>query len=384
MLIELDKFLDFVVNSGNSEINCGLLSILLREIVKKLDLSRHTIELNEEEFHALQQHDDIATTEAESNHDEDIPTLENQEFATLSTKDVSDLRRLSEEIVCVRNSEHSLNAFFDVVNIVKRIDALEIGIRLLGGALQDIRVPNSSEDDEVNLTDAASQRELDSTVLSSLNTKIDWLSDELRKFNCKCNSHDDVVESSKQEDDEAQAKNVTITKSKHNNIADDKSDDIPRNVKDSLLSLQSDVNDMRRSLKAAEDASNQFMKSVSKQLESFRSDLINCLNEIQSMMDCKVDKCHVQDLRTFVDNKITEATQIGERILRRAAAGTARALIADVNCVSCGDNAIQSDTTTVHFPPAPTSRKQPFSVGEIENRQQHSVKHPTRHCGGKH
>lgn len=384
MWIELDKFLDFIVNSGNSEINCGLLSILLREIVKKLDLSRHTIELNEEEFHALQQHDDIATTEAESNHDEDIPTLENQEFATLSTKDESDLRRLSEEIVCVRNSEHSLNAFFDVVNIVKRIDALEIGIRLLGGALQDIRVPNSSEDDEVNLTDAASQRELDSTVLSSLNTKIDWLSDELRKFNCKCNSHDDVVESSKQEDDEAKAKNVTITKSEHNSIADDKSDDIPRNVKDSLLSLQSDVNDMKASLKAAEDASNQFMKSVSKQLESFRSDLINCLNEIQSMMDCKVDKCHVQDLRTFVDDKIIEATQIGERILRRAAAGTARALIADVNCVSCGDNAIQSDTTTVHFPPAPTSRKQPFSVGEIENRQQHSVKHPTRHCGGKH
>lgn len=384
MLMELDKFLDFVVNSGNSEINCGLLSILLREIVKKLDLSRHQIELNEEEFHALQQHDDIATIEAESNHDEDIPTLEDQEFATLSTKDETDLRRLSEEIVCVRNSEHSLNAFFDVVNIVKRIDALEIGIRLLGGALQDIRAPSSSEDDEVSLPDAAAtqqQRELDSTVLSSLNTKIDWLSDELRKFNCKCN---DVVEKCKQEDDEEQAKNVTITKSEHNNIVDDKSDDISRNVKDSLLSLQSDVNDMKRSLKATEDASNQFMKSVSKQLESFRSDLINCLNEIQSMMDCKVDKCHVQDLRTFVDDKITEATQIGERILRRAAAGTTRALIADVNCVSCGDNAIQSDTTTVHFPPAPTSRKQPFSVGEIENRQQHSVKHPTRHCGGKH
>lgn len=367
MLIELDKILDITVNATRNEINYKFLNILLREILHKLDLVGHSIEVEDELEFVVQQHD-VSINELEEAEYQEIPVIPSSTSKQLKSASNSedDLHHLSEEIVCIRNSEHSLSAFFDIVNIVKRLDALEFGIRELSDALQrnQIRV-QSNLSEQVNPGQNEPVETAD--VLTSLSKKIDWLSDEMRKFNCKCNDDINNIEDDENGKVEEEEK-ITVDNSTERN-------DISRNVEKVLLSLQSDVDDIKNSLKNTEEEENQFMKSASKQLETFRDDLINCLCEIQEMMDCKVDKCHVQDLKTFIDEKIAEATSIGEKI-RKAAAGTTRALISDVNCISCGENVVQIDTTSSRCYSLPT--RQPFLVGKIENRQQ-----STRHCGGK-
>lgn len=395
MLIELDKFLELAVNSERNEVNCRHLNLLLREIIQKVNLAGHSIEVGDE-MESSSEQQETALMPIKQEEDENIlvaPVSKQLEFVS-NNFDASSIRRLSEEIVCVRNSEQTLSAFFDVVNIVKRIDALEIGIRLLGAALQDLR-KDESDELQVNRERRESSEQIDSK-LSQLQSEMHKLNNDFTELTLRFAEHaenvdnklvhEDVDDDKKESSHEVKVEILEEPKVELNNNQENREnhqDIITKNLEESLTSLRSDVNDIKLSIAAVqqdddEEVENQFMKSVNKQLETFRHDLTHCLSEIQSMMDCKVDKCQLADLQTFIDERIIaeESTRIGEgRMRRRAAAGTARPLIRDVNCISCGDNATQIDTTTTVSFPAAT--RMPFRVATSSTLAR------TRHCGDK-
>jgi hypothetical protein len=369
--MKLLDIIDLVVDSKSNSVNCEFLRVFLNEIVRCLNLTDHSIELkNDDETVEY-----CSTVIDEKNENEKVSSNSNisrksveSRFSNFDSSQAqaqhlqqSLRRKLSEKILCaeelsssflLKNEKSSLNAFiFDFINIEKRLDALEIGIRTIADAFEKVQF---NLKDQVNLI---ANKQLDPDILSSLNDRIDWLSDKMRKFNCKCNSdgdnkEDNIIESEKinkekGEDDKEEKKNEEIDDTTRNSSK-------KNNVDEFLLSLQSNVNDIRKSLRDYQDEENQFMKSVSKQLETFRSDLINCLKEIQDMMDCKLDKCFVPELTQlmdkkfkFIDEKIEEVTNRFVSITKktsRTAAGTTKALIRDVNCVSCGDNdVVQSE-----------------------------------------
>lgn len=362
-MMKLLEIIDLAIDSKSKSVNCESLKVVLNEIVLQLNLTDHSIELK----------NDDETVECLAVIDEQI---EEDSTSNISQKSVESRlsnfhfnRGLSEKISCIEKSDEILKnvlnaSVFDVVNMEKRLDALEIGVRALSDALERIQL------NFMNQLNLMANKQVEPDILSSLNDRIEWLSDEIRKFNCEKSNSGDVekVES---------------------NYEDEEIDDATRkekNVDEFLISLQSDVNDIRLSLRDYEDEENQFMKSVNKQLETFRSDLINCLSEIQDMMDCKLDKCFVPDLKKLIEEGLSSVNEkleeISSRKSRKTAAGTTKALIRDVNCVSCGENCVQSDTHNL-----PTQQQQ-FSVRKIEYHQQQLSSYPTitttRHCGGKY
>lgn len=365
-MMKLLEIIDLAVDSKSNTVNCEFLRVVLNEIVLRLNLTDHSIELKNDD--ETVEYCDVAVIDEKIEHEKvstnntSISSRKSVEsrfsnFDSSPKLQQSPRRRLSEKILCAETSSPPLssssNAFvFDFINIEKRLDALEIGIRSIADAFEKVQF--NFNKDQVNLM--ANKQQLDPDILSSLNDRIDWLSDKMRKFNCEeCNNSDDdnnSISSSKiktemGEDEGKIDDDTTRTTTKRNEKRN--------NVDELLLSLQSNVNDIRKSLRDYQDEENQFMKSVSKQLETFRSDLINCLKEIQDMMDCKLDKCFVPELRqlmdeklNFVDEKIGEKTRAAVESYQRTAAGTTKALIRYVNCVSCGDNVVQSDT--LHLP----------------------------------
>lgn len=172
----------------------------------------------------------------------------------------------------------SLKAMFDYINVSKRIDALEIGIRQLAKIFKKTQC----ETDKVD----SIEKEID-PLITSLSLKVDTLSENMKKFHCKCNDNDF----------EENLLNVSYGKT-------------IKSCEDLLLPLKLEMKNLENIYKSEFEGyqrkSRQFMDEVCKRLDSFKNDLIATMKEVQAMMDAKLDKIFVPELKKYFQEMIQD------------------------------------------------------------------------------
>lgn len=223
-----------------------------------------------------------------------------------------------EDIISAEKPGMCLKVLFDYVNHSKRLDALEIGIRQLADVLK-----RSQSDDIKRLDTMKSKIDPELTTLSN---KVDSLADELKLFNCKCNA----------EGFEAR-------------LFDDFSEKFGRELDDRFAAFQSQMENLeslcQSTLQRLQGESEQFKGLVCERLDGYKDDLVSCLSEIQEMLDAKLDKLFVPELKQYIEDVIgkLEDKVDSADCSKRLAAGATMRIFTKLNCVSCGEHVIQVD-----------------------------------------
>lgn len=251
--------------------------------------------------------------------------------------------------------ENSLKTMFDFINISKRLDALEIGI------LQMADIVKKSQCEVERFVTAQSTINLE---ILSLRHKIDCLCDELREHKCKCND-DDYEE--------------TLFRDFHGKITEE--------FKDLHAMVKSEVENLKSFNKILIDnvqhEMTEFKDSVCGRMESYKIDLINCMTEVQEMLDAKLDKLFVPDLKKYFQDMIHNLEEKIEKIdcPKPLAAGVVMKVFKDLNCVSCGENVIQVDAQN---PTQSMMMKEGENPLQGKRSERQLLKLPSRMCGGNH
>lgn len=251
-------------------------------------------------------------------------------------------------------AESSFQSMLDSINTSKRLDAVEIGIRQLAEILKKIQC----DKEKFNVIESVIEPEL-----ATLSKKIDELADEIKRFKCKCNC--DGYE-------ELLFKDFRTR--------------ISKEFEDRLTMWQREMEDLkgfsRSAVGSLQDEMKSFEAAVCNRLESYKDDLDGCMSELQEMLNGKLDKFHVPDLKNYLQNMIDGLdTKIENIECKQAlAAGVAKKIFKDLNCVSCGVNVIQADTPNPAQSKLTQDKDQRAGVvGELR-----LLKLPTRICGGSH
>lgn len=258
-----------------------------------------------------------------------------------------------EAVMSAENPGLTLEAVFNYVNISKRTDALEIGVRQLADILKQTQSEDVKRIDTVRSGIEAQ--------LTTLSTRVDSLVDEIRNFDCKCMS----------EGFESQ-------------LFDDFSTKICREFEDRFVQLQSQMESLEgfseETSRRLNEESKEFRDLVCGRLDSYQGDLVSCMTEIQEMLDAKLDKIFVPELKQYIEDvksNLEDKVDSAE-CSKQLAAGATMRIFTGLNCVSCGERVIQGDTAN----PPTTIRD------ESQKRQRRGVanalqlfKLPTRACG---
>lgn len=251
--------------------------------------------------------------------------------------------------------ENSLKTLFDFINISKRLDALEIGIRQVA----DIVKKNQCEVERFESV----RSELD-PELTSLHQKVGSLSDELRNLSCKCNEENFEV---------------TLFQDFHGKITQE--------FGVLFKAMQSEAENLKSfcktSIESIQHGMTEFKDSVCDRMESYKSDLINCMTEIQEMLDAKLDKFFVPDLKNYLQEMIDNLEEKIEKVdcPKPLAAGAVMKVFKDLNCVSCGENVIQSASQN---PVQSMLMKKEQNLLHGDRSQLQLLKLSSRLCGGNH
>lgn len=121
--------------------------------------------------------------------------------------------------------------------------------------------------------------------------------------------------------------------------------------------------------------------SVCARLESYQNDLVSAMTEVQEMLDAKLDKCFVPDLKRFIQNTLDGLEKKIDNVdcQKALAAGAAKRIFKDLICVSCGENVIQGDT--MKTTPAKLTKE---ICGDLKGDAKRRLATPKRMCGGSH
>lgn len=247
--------------------------------------------------------------------------------------------------------ENSSQPSFDLINISKRISALEVGIRKLGEALGATQCDLERSEEFSNVTDSQ---------LSELNRKVDNLSDEMKTLSghCKC---------TREEFDESQPLSNTV-KEKFTQAFNDLS-----------TTTELETNNLKTfyKIEGIENEMTHFKDLVCDRLESYKDDFVCCMTEIQTMLDAKLDKFYVPDLKNYLHEIIHNLEEKIDNVdyPKPLAAGAVKKIFKDLNCVSCGTSVIQADN------PNPTQSM--LMINEehpCAKQQQQLLKMSTRAC----
>lgn len=258
----------------------------------------------------------------------------------------------NDKLIEAENTEESLRAMFDYINASKRLDALEIGIRQLAEIVKGNQC-------NAETTQSKTQSEID-PMIKALQEKTDELTAEMEKFNCK--SGEDRGEDGELE-------------SRLNNLHEKSS----REFEESLSKLRSDVenleSDYQLRLKDVNDEIARFKELVCERLEAYKVDLVGAMTEVQELINTKVDKQsisdlkqHLQDMMRDIESKIDSKNPLAAGAVKKD----------KLTCVSCSKNVTQADL------PNPN---QSMLVRHVENHNAVDVKLfevSTRLCGGSH
>lgn len=121
-----------------------------------------------------------------------------------------------------------------------------------------------------------------------------------------------------------------------------------------------------------------FQESVCARLESYQNDLVNAMTEVQEMLDAKLDKCFVPDLKQFIQVALHDLEEKIDNVdcQKSLAAGAVKKIIQNLNCISCGEKVVQADR------PDLTQSKLTKIPSDVNMSE--LLKLPTRLCGGNH
>jgi hypothetical protein len=121
-------------------------------------------------------------------------------------------------------------------------------------------------------------------------------------------------------------------------------------------------------------------KSICSQFKEYDGNLIEILTDIQNMMDAKLNKCDVTQLKKFLLDALAKFDEKIENVdcKRAVAAGAARKIFNNVTCISCGEKVLQTDDTA-------TTRSMLIKSMTRQNvNTLNLMKLSTRSCGGNH
>lgn len=409
LTLQFNQLVDLAVNPSIGTVNTILLHNLLHVIVDQLQLSRHHVEFHGPRSSAIEnaivnseQHCGVEISEYEVKEEVDealginiekrilIPTetdrilkvfaIKNVEasnrrptgfplnpmqvllvddFEKLQTSSIHDLiTKVLPNDKCfeTENTESSLKAMFDFINLSKRLDALEIGTRQLADI---IRKSQCEVDDKYEAIEVIRPE------LRSLQERIDSLENKVNSMKCKCN-------------EESFEENLFV--SFHARLNQEFEDRLATLMFELVNSKEFHEN----AFKKLQQETKAFEELVCQRLDSYKADFVKSMIEIQSMMDAKLDKFSVPDLKNYLKEMIENLEEKVEKLdyNKALAAGVAKKIFKDLNCVSCGENVIQADARNpknLSLLAADSSDNHRECNDELQ-----LVKLDTRLCGGRH
>lgn len=250
-------------------------------------------------------------------------------------------------------TEKPLKAMFDFINVSKRLDALEIGIRQLG----DIFKNTQCKEDKID----GNEKEVDS-MITELSDQINCLSEKMQNFKCRCS-------------DSEFEKNLLYNFSGKASLE----------FNGLLLPIKTEMKNLQTAFEESQREILQFKERICERLDALKNDLVISLQEIQEMINSKMDKSFVPELKEYIQG-ITRS--LNEKIdntecKKPLAAGATKKIFKDLNCFSCSENVIQADARH------PTQSM--LTRCDEQNHPRHNniselqlLKLPTRFCGGNH
>ena len=130
--------------------------------------------------------------------------------------------------------------------------------------------------------------------------------------------------------------------------------------------------------KAQEDQTNMFKTFVCDALKAYQEDLVGSIREIQDMLDAKVDKIDIEEMKRYLLEMITTAISKSDVFIDPLAAGGTKRIIKKLNCISCGVKVGQVDRGS--FKVTQTEE----ATEEIDDKPTNCLNLTARYCGGKH
>lgn len=108
-----------------------------------------------------------------------------------------------------------------------------------------------------------------------------------------------------------------------------------------------------------------------------QNDLVQAVTEIQEMLDAKLDKGSVVNLKKFIQDSVSNLEEKIEKVdcPKSLAAGTTIKIYKDLNCISCGKGVIQGDSYDIMEAKLKANR---------ENDVKLDMEVSSRNCGGVH
>lgn len=367
-VVNFNQLVDLVVNPSQGTINIALMHNLLHIVIDQLQLSSELIEfhgvgsaaienlivnsrrncgLEINEFKVLTEVDDasgnivkrreqiqklesnekvkVFTIRVDSNveecplgsqlnliqfnSNEGIQKLEDDNVHDVNLHDVIHITDISGN----REDENSFKENYNFKNISERIDALEVEIQQLKEVLK--RNQNDVRRSETVLNLNASE----------LHQRTDNFSEQIE--NLKCNGKD-------------------LEENSVNNF----NDKLTQEFADLSMVMESEINNLKTSFKGIEIEMIQFKDSVCERLESYKNDFVCCMTEIQTMLDAKLDKYDVPDLKKYLQEMIHNLEGKIENVdsPKPLAAGAVKKIFNDLNCISCGKSVVQANNPKSH------------------------------------
>ena len=119
-------------------------------------------------------------------------------------------------------------------------------------------------------------------------------------------------------------------------------------------------------------------ESICEKIQKCERDLVDCMTEIQEMLNAKFNKCDFLEWENYLSDELSRIEEKIDNVecKRAVAAGITKKIFKDINCVSCGERVIQIDDVS---PPQMMIKNTPQEQLFLEN-----TKLSSRLCGGKH
>lgn len=437
LLINLNQLVNLSVNpSKDATINTTLLHCLLHVIVNQLNLQTCRVEfhgqgsnqienlileqtdnrgLDLKEFDVTNVIDDITNTTYQKRNEKEcleetdvtkiititdacrpdhnmigfplqpIPVISIAEFEKLEMKvhSIHDvIGHLIPTTSDIMNNACSMNNLMDILNVTKRIEALEIADIKLAELMKQIQcglvTPDSSVfpgkmKEVVYHTESFHEEETKSLSIQIVDylaeldehPLINYLEKEIDKLKkliqgipqCLCLDE----EYKKALFEEIQEKLLAPLESKIDLLK---------------LEIESFRNECDCMKKAQEDQTEMIKKFVCETLKTYEMDLVGSLIEIQDMLDAKVDKIDIEEMKRYLLEMVTAAISKSDEITDPLAAGATKRIMKKLNCISCGDKVGQVDRGS--FKVTQTEAE------TVDEKLSNKLNLTSRHCGGKH
>ena len=259
----------------------------------------------------------------------------------------------NETIIKSEKLESPLKAMFDYINASKRLDALEIGTRQLAELLKTNQCVTEKSEPKTEVSNDTNKKDIDPMV-AALMTKVDEFLEQMTSLQCKCN-------------DDAFKENFT---QEYANV---------------LSSVKLEITNLESMCKSSFEEFDQKLSAFEGNIEKRLESLVEFMMKIQDILSTKVDKLFIPELKENFQKMIQALDEKIENIesKKALAAGAAKKIFKDLNCVSCGEHVIQADVRNLNQSMLAKSGEIHFQQNNIDNIQLLKAL-PTRLCGGNH